>query len=184
MLPIETRTIAGLFILAALALPKNALAQGAEQADHVVVDNTQVAYCGVGVTGVNAEPWTLHVAASREATSPNVAGQLKVEFRDGSSITLNIGPNNSISFTQQMGSVPGVDDVVRITVLGGGGVGANAWVSARARPNAKDPFIEPGTQENGNFCVKLPDEGPIGTLLDVTDSWVLDGFGADGGTLK
>ena len=169
-----------IFIAAVMALPLNVLAQGSEQTDHMQLPSTEVGYCGLGT---NAEPWTLSIAASGVAVLPG-AGKLNVEFRDGTSITFNIGTNNSISLTQQMGGVPGVDDLVRITLSGSGAVGAEAWVSARARPNAKDPFIEPGAPEDDNLCVNLNDEGPINTFLAVPDAWVTDGFGGNGGTLQ
>lgn len=179
--------IATLFVLS-LAVVPNVLAQGAEQTDAMLVSATgsasEVGYCGVGR---NAEPWTLHIAASRLVAGGS-AGKLKVEFRNGSSITLQIGPNNSISLVQQMGGGPG-DDLVRITLDGGttptgGAAGAKAWVTARARPNAADPFIEPAVQQDDNFCVNIITEGSHATLLAVPDSWVTDTFGDDGGTLQ
>lgn len=170
-------SFAGMFLVAVMAaFPLNLLAQGAERTDHMHLPATDgVGYCGVGR---HAEPWTLHIAASAGAEA---AAVLKVAFRDADSITFNIPANTSFSFTEAMGGVPEVDDLVRITLTG---AGADSWVSARARPNTTDPFIEPGAPESDNLCVGLVDEGPISTLLAVPDSWVEDDFGANGGTLE
>jgi len=133
-----------------------------------------VGYCGLAQ---HVEPWTLHIAAVAGGGVPAV---LTIEFRDGDSITFNIPVNTSFSLTEAFGGVPGVDDLLRITLSGSG---ANSVVSARARANALDPFIE-GIAETDNLCVNLVDEGPISTLLAVPNSWVVDGDGTNGGELK
>jgi len=169
-------SVSGMFLVAVVAaFPLSLLAQGAERTDHMHLPAADgVGYCGIER---HAEPWTLHIAASASAN----AAVLTVEFRDGDSITFNIPANTSFSLTEAMGGVPEVDDLVRITLTG---EGADSWVSARARPNTTDPFIEPGAPESDNLCVGLVDEGPIDTLVAVPDSWVSDGVGANGGTLQ
>ena len=177
------------FVIAAVvALSPSVRAQGGlgpptgvDQTDHMLLPDTEVGYCGLEK---NAEPWTLSITASGVNPTTSSPGLLTIEFRDGDAITFKIPPNSAISLTQQMGGVPGVDDLVRITVSPTSTQAVHAWVSARARPNATDPFIEPGAPEADNLCVNLTDEGPIDTLLAVPDSWVTDTVGANGGTLQ
>jgi len=118
-----------------------------KQSDHMLINGSagEHGYCGVGT---KIEPWDLHVAYS-----PGVGGgTLTIGFRDGSSIPFPVAANASFSLTQAMGGVPDVDDMVRIDITGGG-----AWVSARARSGARDPFNEP-VAEKDNFCINIPAE--------------------------
>lgn len=175
MRPMSKLLMVGILIIAtAVALPPNVLAQGAEQTDHFIFATGEVGYCGLGT---NPEPWTLNIAASAGIE----AAVLTVEFRDADTLTFKVPADGSFSLTQGMGGVPGTDDLVRITLSG---TGATGWVSARARPNATDPFSEPGAPETDNLCVELVDEGPITTTLTVPDGWVEDGDGSNGGTLQ
>jgi len=127
-----------------------------KQSDHMLIDASagEHGYCGVGK---KVEPWELHVAYSPGGS----AGTLTIGFRDGSSIPFPVAANSSFSLTQAMGGVPGVDDLVRIDITTGG-----AWVSARARSGAKDPFNEqpPATPEKDNFCINIPTEQPSETI--------------------
>ena len=111
------------------------------QSDHSLLDARigERVYCGVGK---KIEPWTLHVSASTA-----IAGTLTIMFRDGDTVGFSILAGDSFSLTQSMGGVPGVDDLVRVTLSSGG-----AWVSASAREGARDPFVEP-VPEKDNFCI-------------------------------
>ena len=123
------------------------LSTGDKQSDHMLIDASagEHGYCGVGK---KVEPWELHVAYSPGGS----AGTLTIGFRDGSSIPFPVAANSSFSLTQAMGGVPGVDDLVRIDITGGG-----AWASARVRSGARDPFLEP-VAEKDNFCINIPAE--------------------------
>ena len=128
-----------------------------KQSDHMLLASAPVlehGYCGVGK---KAEPWELHVSYSPGGS----AGKLTIRFRDDSSVEFPVAANTSFSLTQAMGWVPGVDDLVRIDITTGG-----AWVSARARSGAKDPFNEqpPATPEKDNFCINIPTEQPSETI--------------------
>ena len=129
------------------------LSIGDKQSDHMLLDGSvpEHGYCGVGT---KVEPWELHVAYSPGGS----AGTLTIGFRDGSSIPFPVAANSSFSLTQAMGGVPGVDDLVRIDITGGG-----AWVSARARSGARDPFVEP-VAEKDNFCINIPAEQTTNTV--------------------
>jgi len=165
-------------VLAVVAFPGLSAGQTstAGEADFMILNNqtplagSNVGYCGVGK---GAEPWTLNVAAS------NGGGTLTIQFRDGDLVSFVIPAGDTISLTESFGGVPTVDDLVRISLSGT----TDGVVSALARPNATDPFIEPVLQESDNLCANVEDEGPS-TTLDVPDTWVTDGDGSDGGTLQ
>ena len=170
-------------VLAVVAFPGLSAGQTstAGEADFMILNNqaplagSNVGYCGVGK---GAEPWTLNVAAS------NGGGTLTIQFRDGDLVSFVIPAGDTISLTESFGGVPTVDDLVRISLSGDGVSAPDGVVSALARPNATDPFIEPGLPESDNLCVNIEDEGPVSTTLAVPDSWVTDGTGSDGGILQ
>lgn len=141
------------------------------QSDHMLIDGSgtppaEHGYCGVGTP--TGEPWELHVAYSG-------GGTLTVTFRDGSAVAFPVPAGNSFSLTQAMGGVPGVDDLVRIDITSGG-----AWVSARARSGAKDPFTEP-VAESDNFCINIPAEQLAGTVTVTLPGTLPSAFdGGDG----
>ena len=118
------------------------------QSDHMLIAffAGEHGYCGVGTP--TGEPWEFHVSYSPGGS----LGTLTIGFRDGSAIPFPVAANTSFSLTQAMGGVPGVDDLVRIDITAGG-----AWVSARARSGARDPFTEP-VAERDNFCINIPTE--------------------------
>ena len=166
-------------VLALAGFPQSVSAQAGGgpygQSDFVDLDlPDDVAYCGVRKL---AEPWTLHVAV----TAGIASAQLRIEMQDGTGTTFNIPANDSFSFTQALGGVPGVDNLVRITATQGI---LEGMANAHARSGAEDPFTEPGPQERDNFCVSIADEGPVSTALAVPNSWVADGDGSNGGTLQ
>ena len=128
--------------------------QGPAQSDHALFGPGDTAiHCGVATIGNQGEPYTLHVAA----TAPSVPGTLTIIFGDASSIGFSVPAGGSFSTTQELGGVPTVDDVVKITV--GGGVTA-AMASVKVRAGAKDPF--PADGELDNFCLTKP--GDPGTV--------------------
>jgi len=135
--------------------------QGPAQSDHALLNNSGVPgpgpdtaiYCGVATIGNQGEPYTLHVAATASGT----AGTLTITFGDGDGIGFIVPADGSFSTTQELGGVPGTDDVVKITVAGG--VTA-AMASVKVRAGAKDPF--PGDGELDNFCLTTP--GDPGTV--------------------
>jgi hypothetical protein len=174
-----------LVMVAALALPPNVLAQGSEQADHMLLNlqneaaGSNVGYCGLSK---NAEPWTLNIAVSAGTS----AAAVTVQFQDGDIVTFDIPANTSFSKTQAMGGASGllladqVDNVVRIE-LTTGEAAATAWVSARARPNTLDAFVE-AVPEVDNLCVNIEDEGPVqaqATVLDTAAGWTTGGVGTN-----
>lgn len=145
------------------------------QSDHMLIDASvpEHGYCGVGTP--NGEPWEFRVAYSPGGSE----GTLTITFRDGSAIPFPVAANTSFSLTQAMGGVPGTDDLVRIDITAGG-----AWVSARARSSARDPFTEP-TPESDNFCINIPAEQAANTVGVTLPGTLPAGFdslpsGADG----
>jgi len=159
-----------------VASPPNVRADAFNQSDHVDMDlrDDGAVYCGVGK---NAEPWILHVAVTNNDTVGRI---LRIEVQDGSGTNFNLPAASSFSFTQAFGGVPGVDNIIRITSDTEGDVEGVA--SALATGGAKDPFE--GDGEKDNFCFSLGEgvDG-ISTDLEVSDSWVVDGDGSDGGEL-
>lgn len=157
-------------ILFANPVPTVSADDDKRQSDHMLIDASagEHGYCGVGK---KVEPWELHVAYSPGGS----VGTLTIGFRDGSSIPFPVAAGTSFSLTQAMGGVPGVDDLVRIDITAGG-----AWVSARARSGARDPFTEP-VPEKDNFCINIPAEaaaGTVGVTLGgvIPPTWVVGGF--------
>lgn len=126
---------------------------GSQGSDHMLIDASagEHGYCGVGK---KIEPWDLNISYS-PGSSP---GTLTVGFRDTSTVSFPVASNTSFSLTQAMGGVPGVDDLVRIDISTGA-----AWVSAKARSGARDPFTEP-VAERDNFCINIPAEQASDTV--------------------
>ena len=156
--------------------------KGAGQSDHALFCTCSVPadtaiYCGVAR---NAEPYTLHVSGTAGA-----AGTFSITFQDGDPMGFSVPASSTHSTTHTLGGVPDVDGLVRITADGGVG---SMMASVEARPGARDPFG--GDNERDNFCVTINANGvdnnglAITTTLPVPDAWVVDGIGADGGTLK
>jgi len=133
--------------------------QGPAQSDHALFGPGDTAiYCGVA-PGKGAEPYTLHVSATPDVsgTTTEANRTLTITFGDTDSITFKVGPNTSFSTTQELGGVPGVDDVVKITV--GAGI-TSAMASVKVRAGVKDPFS--GDGELDNFCLTKPgDDGSL-----------------------
>ena len=133
--------------------------QGPAQSDHALFGPGDTAiYCGVA-PGKGAEPYTLHVSATPDVsgTTTEANRTLTITFGDTDSITFKVGPNTSFSTTQELGGVPGVDDVVKITP--GAGI-TSAMASVKVRAGAKDPFS--GDGELDNFCLTKPfDDGTV-----------------------
>ena len=129
-----------------------------EQSDHALLNNGNLPgpdtaiYCGVETK--KAEPWVLHIAASADSSG----GTLSITFGGGDGISFNVPANGSFNTTQALGGVPGVDDVVKISV-GGGTLSAMASALV-ARAAGKDPFAD--DDEKDNFCLTKP--GDPGTV--------------------
>lgn len=132
--------------------------QGPAQSDHALGSGSEVIYCGVATIGNQGEPYTLHVSASPAFGSTTDANRiLIITFGDGDSITFRLSNSASFSLTQELGGVPGVDDVVKITW--GAGI-SSAMASVKVRAGAKDPFRN--DDELDNFCLTKP--GDPGTV--------------------
>ena len=134
--------------------------QGPAQSDHALFGppGDTAIYCGVA-PGKGAEPYTLHVSATPDVsgTTTEANRTLTITFGDTDSITFKVGPNTSFSTTQELGGVPGVDDVVKITP--GAGI-TSAMAIVKVRAGAKDPFS--GDGELDNFCLTKPfDDGTV-----------------------
>ncbi|MBI2999505.1 MAG: hypothetical protein HYY46_13815 [Deltaproteobacteria bacterium] len=151
-----------LLIVLFASFARNASAQtpqGPALSDHALFGPGDTAiYCGVATIGNQGEPYTLHVSATPAFAGATDANRtVTITFGDGDSITFRIGPNTSFSTTQELGGVPGVDDVVKITP--GAGI-SSAMASVKVRAGAKDPFSDDG--ELDNFCLTKPgDDGSL-----------------------
>lgn len=135
--------LAGLIV--AVAMPPNVSAQrpqGPSQSDHALMDASEHIHCGValGNSGKKAESYTLHVTASGGTF-------LTIQFADFDTISFAIPGGGSVSTTQELGGVPEVDDVVKITVTPSG----DAMASVKVRAGSQDPFTDDG--ELDNFCL-------------------------------
>ena len=164
LLGIGLTVVLAMILLAGVARNVSAQTpQGPAQSDHALFGppGDTAIYCGVA-PGKGAEPYTLHVsatpAASTATPAPTEANRtLTITFGDTDSITFKVGPNTSFSTTQELGGVPGVDDVVKITV--GAGI-TSAMASVKVRAGVKDPFS--GDGELDNFCLTKPgDDGSL-----------------------
>ena len=139
--------VAGLILATATLLRVSAQTpQGPAQSDHALFLAPERVYCGVAMIGKQAEPYTLHVSATNPGASP---ATLTITFGDRDSIGFEVPAHSSFSTTQALGGVPGVDDVVKITIPGGA-----AMASVQVRAGAKDPFA--GDGELDNFCLTKP----------------------------
>lgn len=160
-LPTLAATILAVLVISFSANLSAQTPQGPAQSDHALFGPGDTAiYCGVATIGNQGEPYTLHVAA----TAPSAAGTLTITFGDGDSIGFSVPVGGSFSTTQELGGVPGVDDVVKITAVGGV---TGAMASVKVRAGAKDPFsgdipVGATKAEQDNFCLTKP--GDPGTV--------------------
>jgi hypothetical protein len=98
--------------------------------------------------------YTLHISA----TASGSAGTFVINFRDGDTMGFQVPADTSVSTTQALGGVPGVDDIVKITQTGGV---ISMMVSVLAEAGARDPFdetLDGVAAQNDNFVVTEPGE--------------------------
>lgn len=111
-------------------------------------------YCGTMATQQTATPYTLYVSA----TAIGSAGSFRITLRNGSAMTFPVPAGMTSSTTQNLTGVLNVDDVVKITAIGGV---QSMMASVATRAGAEDPFDETldGAPARGNnFCLTAPTE--------------------------
>ena len=111
-------------------------------------------YAGVVSTAKKKQYYTLHIAARTDDS----AGTFVIHFKDSDTMGFPVPANTSFSTTQALGGVPGVDDIVKITVTGGV---FSMMVSVDADPGAIDPFdetLDGAAADKHNFVVTAPSE--------------------------
>lgn len=104
-------------------------------------------FCGVK----KGRGYTLHISGSTNGS----AGKIKITFRDTDAIEFDVLGGTTVSITQELGGVPIVDDLVKITVAGGVN---RMMVSVHADKGAQDPFdetLDSAPAEKDNFCTRL-----------------------------
>ena len=103
-------------------------------------------YCGVAEDGKSRKAYTLHISG----TASGSAGSFVINFLDTDAMGFLVPADSTVSTTQALGGVPGVDTTVKITAAGGV---HSMMASVLAQEGAKDPFS--GDSANDNFCVTI-----------------------------
>lgn len=109
-------------------------------------------YCGILATQQTAMPYTLYVSA----TAIGSAGSFRITFRNGSSMTLPVPADTTSSTTQKLTGVVNVNDVVKITAVGGV---QTMMASVATGAGAEDPFdetLDGGSARGNHFCLTAP----------------------------
>ncbi len=107
-------------------------------------------YCGVAANGDSRKAYTLHISG----TASDSAGSFFINFLDEDVMEFRVPANSTVSTTQALGGVPGVDTTVKITAKSGV---HSMMASVLAGEEAKDPFT--GDGRNNNFCVTINANG-------------------------
>ena len=111
-------------------------------------------FCGVK----KGRGYTLHISGSANGS----AGSFIINFRDGDAMGFNVPDGFTLSTTHDLGGVPTVDDLVKITVTGGVN---SMMVSVNADKGAQDPFdetLDSALAEKDNFCTREAGTGVPG----------------------
>ncbi|MBI2090532.1 MAG: hypothetical protein HYT78_17610 [Deltaproteobacteria bacterium] len=110
------------------------------------------AYCGVKASQQMAVPYTLYVSA----TAIGSPGAVLITLRSGSSLATPVPAGMTISTTQKLKGVLNVDDVVKITAVGGV---QSMMASVATGVDAEDPFeetLDGGSARGNHFCLTAP----------------------------
>jgi len=107
-------------------------------------------YCGVAEKGKSTKAYTLHISGS--ATGAD--GTFVINFLDSDTMPFLVPANSTVSTTQALGGVQGVDTTVKITATGGV---HSMMASVLAEEGAQDPFS--GDSRKDNFCVTINQSG-------------------------
>jgi len=112
-------------------------------------------FCGVQI----GKGYTLHVSGTASGTP----GSFIINFRDGDAMGFEVPAGSTYSTTHDLGGVPFVDDIVRITRTGGVN---SMMVSVQVSQGAVDPFDETldfAPAEKDNFCTRSVVGGSAGS---------------------
>jgi len=112
-------------------------------------------FCGVQI----GKGYTLHVSGTASGTP----GSFIINFRDGDAMGFEVPAGSTYSTTHDLGGVPFVDDIVKITRTGGVN---SMMVSVQVSQGAVDPFAESLDFEpnvHDNFCTRSVVGGSAGS---------------------
>jgi hypothetical protein len=148
---ISLTVILAIFVLGIFAPNASVADEGGARSDHALYfdgstpPDTAI-YCGVAENGDSRKAYTLHISG----TASGSAGSFLINFLDSDVMGFLVPADSTVSTTQALGGVPGVDTTVKITATGGV---HSMMASVLAAEGAKDPFK--GDGRNNNFCVTI-----------------------------
>lgn len=131
-------------------------------------------YCGVAEHGKSSKAYTLHISG----TASGSAGSFVINFLDGDAMGFLVPADSTVSTTQALGGVPGVDTTVKITATPGV---HSMMASVLVQEGTKDPFSGDGGEKD-NFCVTINTNGVDNNGLTIRlntphpASWDTGGF--------
>lgn len=116
-------------------------------------------WCGVQI----GKGYTLHISGTADFVqgfpATPAAGTFIITFKDGDAMGFSVPAGFTLSTTHDLGGVPGVDDVVKITATGGV---RSMMVTVHTDPGAVDPFLESldgAPNVDNNFCTRANVDG-------------------------
>jgi hypothetical protein len=101
----------------------------------------------------------LHISG----TASGAAGAFLIKFLDDDAMGFLVPADSTVSTTQALGGVPGVDTTVKITATGGV---HSMMASVLVQEGATDPFGGDGRKDN--FCVTINQSGTDNNGLTIT----------------
>ena len=161
-------------VLIVLAITMSAGA-GSRSATRVASESKVHSDHGLFCTCSSPADTAVYASANRSYTlyisgSAGSDGTFVINFHDGDNMTFKVPSGTTLSTTQALGGVPGVDDIVKITATGGV---TSMMVSVMADQGAKDPFYERldgGTRTNDNYVVTAPGEDGVTSAVGIFGS--------------
>jgi len=161
---VSLTVILAIMVLGILAPNASVADEGGARSDHALYfdgstpPDTAI-YCGVAERGRSSKGYTLHISG----TASGAAGSFVINFLDSDAMGFLVPADSTVSTTQSLGGVAGVDTTVKITATGGV---HSMMASVLVKEGAKDPFGGDGAKDN--FCVTINTSGTDNNGLTIT----------------